>query len=60
MGACGQLWAALNGEPCGLGEVLTPKCLLRAYYVPDTCRPLRYKKKAPEAYVQVSSSDLRA
>lgn len=48
MGACGQLRAALNRELCGLGEVLTPKDLLRTYYVPDMCRPLRYKK-APGA-----------
>lgn len=59
MGDCGQLWVALNGELCGLGEVLTPKCLLRAYYVPGTCRPLRYKK-APGVCIRVSSSDLRA
>ena len=36
MGACGQLRAALNRELCGLGEVLTPKGLLRTYYVPGT------------------------
>lgn len=38
MGACGQLRAALNRELCvGWGRVLTPKGLLRAYYVCQTC-----------------------